>query len=523
MAAANASTEVSPSSLELQGIVKSYGTVEVLHGVDMTVRKGSIHALLGANGAGKSTLVKIAVGATSATGGRIRVDGSERHFASPLDARRAGIGVVFQERSLIPQLSTVDNIFLNGEIRRAGLIDNGRQRRETERIFARLGVSISTNVPCSQLGIADQQMVEIAKAVRLASSVLILDEPTAALTEREVRRLFAVVRQISGAGVGIVYVSHRLPEVLELCDEVTIIRDGRVVLAKPVADTNMEEVVETITGAAPRVKRAEKQAQPPVHTSAAPNLTVKNLRVGSKLHGISFDVRPGETLGIAGLAGSGRSTLLKALFGLVPSNSDQINLVERPFHPSSPSRAIRNGIYLIPENRKTQGLVLSHSVADNLVLSILRRLCVGPLISRRRSDRIVRECIAKFRVHPPDPSKIVERLSGGNQQKVVLGKAFNAHGRILLLDEPTFGVDVHSRMEIQAHVREFIGAGNSVVWVTSDLQELSEVADRILILANGKVSNIVSNCPRLSESEITHLIQGNKDEKPPPQNRLGES
>jgi ribose transport system ATP-binding protein len=509
--------------LELQGIVKSYGAVRVLHGVDMTVRKGSIHALLGANGAGKSTLIKIAVGATPATQGRIRVDGSERHFASPIDARRAGIGVVFQERSLIPELSTVDNIFLNGEIRRGGLIDNRRERRETERIFERLGVSISTTVPCGQLGIADQQMVEIAKAVRLASSVLILDEPTAALTEREVRRLFAVVRQIAGAGVGIVYVSHRLPEILELCDEATIIRDGRVVLAKRVADTNMEEVVESIAGTSLRVERAAGRGDPPDRASAAPNLTVRNLQVGAKLRGISFYVGPGEILGIAGLAGSGRSTLLKALFGLLPSNSDQMHLSERPFRPSSPGHAIKSGIYLIPENRRTQGLVLSHSVAANLVMSILRRLCTGPLIRKRRSDRVVRESIAKFRIHPPDPSKIVERLSGGNQQKVVLGKAFNARGRILLLDEPTFGVDIHSRAEIQAHVREFTGAGNSVVWVTSDLQELSEVADRILVLTDGKVGNIVSNRPRLSESEITHLIQGSKDEKLPPQNRLGES
>jgi ribose transport system ATP-binding protein len=239
---------VSPFALELLGITKVYGATEVLHGVDFRVRPGSIHALLGANGAGKSTLLKIAVGAALPTSGRIVLNEQERHFSSPLEARKLGIGMVFQERSLIPDLSTVDNIFLNGEIGKGGLIQQGAQLREARRIFGRLGVHISPAARISQLSIADQQMVEIAKAVRLASAVLILDEPTAALTEREVQRLFAVVRQIARSGVGIVYVSHRLAEVFDLCDEATVIRDGRVVLSTSMAHTNLREVVEAIAG-----------------------------------------------------------------------------------------------------------------------------------------------------------------------------------------------------------------------------------------------------------------------------------
>lgn len=505
----------SPSfMLELLGIVKIYGTTEVLHGVDLRVRPSSIHALVGANGAGKSTLLKIAVGATLATAGRVLVKGVERHFASPLEAHRAGIGMVFQERSLVPPLSVVDNIFLNDEIRRAGLIDKRAEVRETHWIFDRLGVRISPMALVEQLGIADQQMAEIAKAQRLATSVLILDEPTAALTEQEVQRLFTVVRQLASSGVGIIYVSHRLTEVFELCDEVTVLRDGRIVMSTAVAETNMREVVEAIvggvvqdaqegfaTGGKHLDRSSEVREQPPV-------LEVRGLHIGTKLQDISFAVRQGEILGVAGLAGSGRSTLLKALFGAIPRRAGKIRIAGRQVNPVSPAEAIRQGLYLIPEDRKTEGLVLSHSVEANLVVSILGRLRVGPLVNGKRSSRVALQTIEQLRIQPADPRRPVEWLSGGNQQKVVLGKAFNARGRVLLLDEPTFGVDVRSRAEIRARVRAFADAGNGVVWVTSDLRELREVADRILILADGTARDIVSNWPRRrTESEITHLMQ----------------
>jgi ribose transport system ATP-binding protein len=501
---------VSPFTLELLGITKTYGAIEVLHGVDFQVRPGNIHALLGANGAGKSTLLKIAVGATSPTSGRIVLSGQEQHFSSPLEARRLGIGMVFQERSLIPDLSTIDNIFLNGEIEQGGLIQQRAQLRETRRIFERLGVHISPSVRVGQLSIADQQMVEIAKALRLASAVLILDEPTAALTEREVHRLFAVVRQIAKSGVSIVYVSHRLAEMFELCDEATVIRDGRVVLSTSMADTSLREVVEAIAGGAIEGMRAlaDNDLRRLQLHDRSPVLEVRGLEVGAKLTDVSFDVRPGEILGIAGLAGSGRSTLLKALFGLVPRRRGAICISGRQVDPSSPAMAIRNGFYLIPEDRKTQGLVLSHTVEANLVISILRRICLGLFISAKRSAQVALETISRLRIHPSDPRRPVEWLSGGNQQKVVLGKAFNARARVLLLDEPTFGVDVRSRAEITARIRSFADQGNGVLWVTSDLRELREVADRILILADGTVRDIVPNQPQpRSESELTHLIQ----------------
>jgi ribose transport system ATP-binding protein len=511
-ASTNRSSHASSFALELLGIAKVYGAIGVLHGVDLHVRSGSIHALVGANGAGKSTLLKIAVGATTATAGRVLVNGHERHFASPFEARKAGIGMVFQERSLVPDLSTVDNIFLNGETKRAGLIDMRAERREARRIFEQLGVRISPTAPIGQLSIADQQMVEIAKALRLAGSVLILDEPTAALTEREVQRLFTVLRQIANSGAGVVYVSHRLAEVFELCDEVTVIRDGRVVLSTAVPETNLREIVEAIAGGAVQdgeearssrdLSRSSEDCEQPAV------LEIRRLHVGTKLRDVSFEVRPGEILGVGGLAGSGRSTLLKALFGAVPRRAGEIRVAGRQVNPTSPAEAIRHGLYLIPEDRKTEGLVLSHSVETNLVVSILKRLRVGPLVSARRSAHAAFESIAQLSIQPADPRRPVEWLSGGNQQKVVLGKAFNARGRVLLLDEPTFGVDVRSRAEIRARVRAFADAGKGAIWVTSDLRELRDVADRILILADGRVRDVVSNWPRpRAESEITHLMQ----------------
>ncbi len=508
------SADSSPCALELLGIKKSYGSVKVLHGLDLRVRKGSIHALLGANGAGKSTLLKVAVGAEAASEGRVLVNGRERHFSGPLDARKAGIGMVFQERSLVPDLSTVDNIFLNSEIKRGGLVDNRAQRREVERLFDLLKVRIPPAKKSGQLGVADQQMVEIAKALRLASSAMILDEPTAALTEKEVQRLFAVVREIAQTGVGIVYVSHRLGEVFELCDEVTIVRDGRVILSSPVADTSMKQVVEAIAGGAVeegRIAPAKQTHGADGGGADVPVLSVSNLRVDGKLRDVSFDLRPGEIVGVAGLAGSGRSTMLKSLFGLIRGGGG-VRVGGKSVHLNSPAKAIASGVYLIPENRKTQGLVLTHSVTDNLILSVLNRLRIGPLLSRRRCRELAEQDVKTFRINPPDPTKIVERLSGGNQQKVVLGKAFNARGRVLLLDEPTFGVDVHSRVEIRARVREFVDAGNAALWVTSDLQELVDVADRILVLADGTIRDVVSNWPQLTEAEVTHLIQRKTNE-----------
>lgn len=501
-------TKVAPNyALEMLDIVKIYGTTRVLDGVNFRVRAGSIHALLGANGAGKSTLLKIADGAASATSGQLRVKGIDHRFSNPLQARKSGIGMVFQERSILPALSVADNVFLNDELRRGWLIDLGAQTRETARLFGRLGENISPHIRTNRMGVGDQQMVEIVKALRLATSVLILDEPTAALNAREVQRLFTVIRQIAASGVAVIYVSHRLAEVFELCDEVTVLRDGKVVMNQPMADTDMRHVIEAMTGGELREVDARRELRDECD-GRRPMLEVRELEVGDKLRGVSFQAKAGEILGVAGLAGSGRSTLLKAIFGAIPRQAGKIIVDGEEANPKSPAKAIERGIYLIPEDRKAEGLVLSHSVEANLVLSILRETRFGPFFDRRRASHIAWEAIRALAIKTTGPEQVVDRLSGGNQQKIVLGKAFNAHGKVLLLDEPTFGVDVHSSAEIGDRARQFSAEGNTVLWVTSDLLELTRMADRIMILVDGTVSDILPNWPHpLTEQEISRLIQ----------------
>jgi ABC-type sugar transport system ATPase subunit len=495
-------------ALDLRGIVKSYADTRVLRGVDFRVPKGGVHALLGQNGAGKSTLLKIAVGATRPDSGEIVVDGHGLGRSKTAEARRSGVGMVFQELSVLPNLSVADNVFLRDERRaRSGMIDRRRQHRETIELFQRLGEQVDPDAQVGTLGVGDQQMVEIVKALRLARSVLILDEPTAALTEDEVRRLFAVLRQIAASGVGIVYVTHRLSEVFQVCDEVTVLRDGKVALHAPIAACDMERVVTSMVGEAVAVEGTRRTANGRA-AGAAPVLSVRGLEVRPKLSDVSFDVQPREILGIAGLAGSGRSTLLKALYGVVPRSGGKLMLDGKPLNARSPKAAIRAGLYLIPENRHAEGLVLEHSIEANVSLSVLGRLRRHGLYDRRRSAAGARAVVDGLGIRCTGISQPVARLSGGNQQKVVLGKALNAGSRLLLLDEPTFGVDVHAAAEIRRRVRSFVDEGNAVLWVTSEPLELIDVADRLLIVADGTVKGSLDNQPhQLSEAAVTHAIQ----------------
>jgi ribose transport system ATP-binding protein len=495
-------------ALEMRGIVKSYGATRALQGVDFRVDKGSIHALLGQNGAGKSTLLKVAVGATAPDAGEVLVDGRELHRASTGTRRRSGVGMVFQELSVLPDLSVADNVFLGDEHRTSvGLIDRRRQIRETAQMFERLGERIDPLVPLGKLSAGDQQMVEIVKALRLARSVLILDEPTAALTEDEVHRLFTVLRQIARSGVGLVYVSHRLTEVAALCDEVTVLRDGKIAASGPTAQVGVDKIVSIMVGegGADRTDAVVERRSKPGEGEAL--MAVRGLAVQPKLRDVSFDLRPGEVVGVAGLAGSGRSVLLKSLYGVIRSSAGEVRVKGRVVTLRSPAAAIRAGLYLIPEKRHAEGLVLEHSVEANLSLSILKQLRRAGFYDGRHSEARARELVDGLGIRCRGVRQPVLHLSGGNQQKVVLGKAFNAAASILLLDEPTYGVDVHATAEIRRRIRGFADEGNAVLWVTSDVRELLAVADRFLILADGTVKDSLPNGPGTTEAELTHAIQ----------------
>jgi ribose transport system ATP-binding protein len=490
----------------MRSVTKVYGTTEVVRRVDFDVQASEVHALAGSNGAGKSTLMKIAQGVVRPSDGSVWVGGHPLMFSDPDESRRAGLAMVFQELSLAPTLSVIDNIFLNAEpTRQRVLIDGDQERREARELFERLDVKIDLDAEVSRLGVGEQQMVEIAKALRLTRVALLLDEPTAALSEREIRRLFDIIRQIASLGVGIVFITHHLREIFQIADRVTVLRDGQVAMTSAISDTELPAVVRSMVGTDLHAARPTAgYVSAPAEAAA---LAVRDLGVGDKLHGISFDAYRGEIIGIAGLAGSGRTTLLKALFGAIP-HTGTVSLNGAEVRATSPAEAIRAGIYLIPENRHQEGVVLIHSVADNLLMSLLSRLRRGPLYDSARARRVARELVAEMSIQAESIDQIVESLSGGNQQKVVVGKALASDSSLLLLDEPTFGIDVRTGAELHIRARDFVNQGNAALWVSSDLREVIEVCDRILVIADGELKEVVSNKPdRVSEERLVHAIQ----------------
>jgi ribose transport system ATP-binding protein len=497
-------------ALDMSSISKRFGQTLVLDDVTFRVRRGTVHGLVGHNGAGKSTLMKIALGGVEPTSGTVRIGGTQLGYSRPAEARQAGVGMVLQELSLIPTLSVADNIFLNAEkTGRLGTIASRTQHREAAALLAELGIgSVRPAQTVGELGIAEQQMVEIAKALRLTRQLLILDEPTAPLSRREVERLFELVRHAAGMGVGVVFITHHLREVFEVCDELTVLRGGRVVLASRTSATTLGAVVTAIVGSELAAVEQHEDAHPEPERTGPPMLAVSGLEVRGKLEDVTFDVRPGEIVGIAGLAGSGRTTLLKALFGEIRPVAGSLTLDDRPYRPGSPGAAIRSGVFLIPEDRRVHGLVLMHTIEQNTVLSILRRVSPGylyrPAPARRETSRMIR----MLDVRTTGPGQTSSELSGGNQQKVVLAKAMAAGPRLFLLDEPTFGVDVQTAAAIIGHIRDLVSQGKAAIWVSSDIAELLHVADRVLVLADGTLKTIVPRgSPGFTEDALLHAIQ----------------
>jgi ribose transport system ATP-binding protein len=497
-------------ALDMTGVSKRFGHTLVLDGVTFRVRPGTVHGLVGHNGAGKSTLMKIALGGVEPTTGTVAIGGTQLSYSRPAEAREAGVGMVLQELSLIPTLSVADNIFLNAEKTRwLGTIASRAQHREAAALLRDLGItSVRPGQTVGELGIAEQQMVEIAKALRLTRQLLILDEPTAPLSRREVERLFELVRRAAGMGVGVVFITHHLREVFEVCDEITVLRGGRVVLTSAVTATTLRAVVAAIVGSELAAIEDHEEARSLVEHAAEPILVVTDLRVPGKLEHVSFELRPGEVVGVAGLAGSGRTTLLKTLFGEVRPESGSATLNGRDYRPGNPGAAIRAGVFLIPEDRRVHGLVLMHSIEQNAVLSILRRVSPGYLYRPDVARRETVDMIRLLDVRTTGPGQATSELSGGNQQKVVLAKAMAAEPQVFLLDEPTFGVDVQTAAAIIEHVRDLVRAGKAAIWVSSDIAELLHVADRVLVLADGTIKTEVQRgSPGFTEDALLHAIQ----------------
>jgi ABC-type sugar transport system ATPase subunit len=470
--------------LELDGISKAFPGVQALEDVGFDVRPGEVHALLGENGAGKSTLIKIVSGAYRPDAGTIRLEGREVRFASPLEAQRAGIATVYQELLLFPELSVAENIFAgHAPHGRWGGLDWRTMRARAAEILASLDIhELDVSRPVGTLSVADRQRVEIAKALSRSARVLILDEPTAALGEADVERLFELVRRLRERGVGIVYISHRMVEIFELADRVTVLRDGRFVGTRDVAATTEGELVAMMVG-----RTIENFFPKTPAEIGAPILELRDVSCPPLVRDASLTLHAGEILGIAGLVGSGRTELAQTVFGVTPPAAGEILLDGRPVTIGSPGKARALGIAYVPEDRGQQGLIRPMRLRENVSLAVLRRISHASFIDRRAEGALAEDAIQRFGIRATGPEQVVGELSGGNQQKVVLGKWLATKPRVLIMDEPTRGIDVGAKAEIHGLMSALAGQGLGVLMISSELPEVLGMSDRVLVMREGRL------------------------------------
>jgi ABC-type sugar transport system ATPase subunit len=470
--------------LELAHVSKSFAGVRALQDVSFDVQQGEVHALLGENGAGKSTLIRIMAGVHAPDSGEIRLAGAPVRFGSPRAAREAGIATVYQELLLFPELTVAENIFLGNEPKLAwGGIDWRTLRRQARALLDRLDshdLDIDTNI--ASLSVANRQRVEIAKALSREARVLVMDEPTAALADADVRRLMDVVRRLRERGVGIVYVSHKLPEIFALADRVTVLRDGGYVGTIPIAQASEQSLVSMMVGRA--IDRLFPKEIVPIGATVLELSHVGHL---DEVHDISFALRAGEILGIAGLIGSGRTEVALTIFGITPATSGEIRLDGKPVTIASAAAARTLGIAYIPEDRGQQGLIRSQTIRENISLAVLDDLVDGLVINGGRETALAKKFIELLGVRTRGPEQLVRQLSGGNQQKVVLGKWLATKPRILIMDEPTRGIDVGAKAEIHALMSRLAGEGLAILMISSELPEVLGMSDRVLVMSEGRI------------------------------------
>ncbi|HVU33565.1 MAG TPA: sugar ABC transporter ATP-binding protein [Opitutaceae bacterium] len=476
--------------LQAAGITKTFPGVRALDGVSLELRPGRLRALLGENGAGKSTLMNILAGVFPPDAGSIHVEGREVNFANPREAQRAGIGIVFQELNLIPHLSVAENIFLGREPRtRFGLIDYPRLHADTTALLRRLDLRVAPGTLVTDLRVGQQQLVEIARAMSENARVLILDEPTSSLSAHEVETLFAVVSDLKRQGVAVVYITHKFEELGRICDDVTVMRDGRVVGEAEFAQLNRDAIVRLMAGREARETYQKTACMPGDEVLRVEGLTLPGEGVGRRflVDQVSFSVRRGEVLGLFGLIGAGRTELLETVFGLHPHRMSGRILIEgRAVTFRSPADAIAAGLALAPEDRKRDGLVLPMAVAANASLASLARTLRAGFVSEARERTHVGPYLERFRVKTPSLAQPIVNLSGGNQQKVILAKWLATAPKLLLLDEPTRGIDVNAKREIYLFIDELARSGMAVIVVSSELPEVLALADRIIVLCEGR-------------------------------------
>lgn len=477
------------SLLQLDNICKSYPGVQALKSINLTVERGEIHALLGENGAGKSTLMKILAGVEHQDQGRILIDGAQQHFATYNEAIAAGIGIVFQEFSLIPYLNAVENIFLGHELVNGfGLLRKQPMRDKAIALFDRLGVKINLDCAVEHLSVAEQQFVEIAKALALQARLLILDEPTATLTPTEADLLFDIMRELKNQGVAVIFISHHLEEIFQVCDRISVLRDGSNVGALTVADSDIETLVEMMVGRRLEASFPAKTSTP----SSEVVLEVRDIQLVRNGPHNHFKLHRGEILGFAGLVGSGRTELALGVIGALGVVSKEVLLHGQPVQLSDPAQALANGIGLLPESRKSEGLIVDFSIRENISLNNLGKYeGHGHLLDRRKEDLTTTELMKQLAIKAPTCESRVLNLSGGNQQKVVIARWINHHCDILIFDEPTRGIDVGAKAEIYALMRRLTEQGFAIIMISSELPEIIGMCDRVAVFNKGAIVNVL--------------------------------
>lgn len=497
------SATVAPELLVLAGITKRFGGTVALDGADFALRRGEIHALLGENGAGKSTLIKLLGGIHRPDAGEIRLDGQRVEIADVAAADRLGIRLIHQELSLAPNLSVAENIFLGREPTRFGLLDRSRIFAQAKKLRDDLQLPEIGDVRklANELSVAQQQLVEIARALSVQARILVLDEPTAALSEAETEALFAKLRRLRDQGVGVIYISHRLEEIRRVADRVTVFRDGRRIGTQALANFDLRELIRWMVGR----ELKEHYPRPPAHSGEVV-LRVSDLRAPG-VNGVSFELRAGEVLGFAGLVGAGRTELARTLFGITPATGGTIEMGDRTVVVRSPAQARTAGLVLVPEDRKQEGLVMTASVGFNLALPWTRQWIRGPFPNTARRAEIVQRALQGFAIKTAGPEQSITALSGGNQQKVVFGKWMEQPPRLLILDEPTRGVDVGAREEMFRLIHGFVAQGMAVLLISSDLPEVMNLSHRLMIYRDGRIVREASAGSITPEEVMTELTR----------------
>ena len=497
------STEASAPALELSRIAKAFGAVIALTNGTLTLKPGSIHALVGENGAGKSTLVKIIAGLYQRDSGDFRLGGETVDFKSTADSKNAGIAVIYQEPTLFPDLSVTENIFMGRQPTLSlGRIDRRAMHTQALELFERLGVRIDPDRPTLGLSIADQQIIEIAKAISLDARVLVMDEPTAALSGVEVERLFTVARSLRDEGRALLFISHRFDEVFDLCDTVTVMRDGAYISTSPIADTTVEKIVREMVGRDVATLFPKEEAE-----IGDEVLVVEGLTEPGVFHDISFSVRSGEIVALAGLVGAGRSEIARAIFGVDGYASGTVTVNGRVVPKRNPAKAMELGIALVPEDRRKQGLVLESSVAGNATLAIRRTVAKGAFLTRGAENAAARIWASRLEVKTFALDTEAGTLSGGNQQKVVLAKWLATNPSILIIDEPTRGIDVGTKAEVHRLLSQLAGEGLAIIMISSELPEVLGMADRVLVVREGRITADQSRATATAETVMLAATQ----------------